>query len=210
MAAEQVDLGGMTAAQAGITYCRQCGKLAADGGGRCCRCGTRVFFRKPHAVQRTWAFLITAILLYVPAMTLPIMDTSILGETTTSTIVGGTILLWDEGSYAVAITVFLASVFVPVAKFVILILLLVTVRNHDEWRVQDRVVLHRIIDFIGRWSMLDIFVVAILVGLVQLGTLATIVPNTGAAAFAASVVVTMLAAGSFDVRLIFDRTENRQ
>lgn len=208
--AEKVNRGGTTAAQAGVAGCHQCGKLTADGNSRCRRCGARVFFRKPHSIQRTWALLITAILLYIPAMTLPIMDTSILGETIASTIVGGTILLWQENSYAVAVTVFLASVFVPVAKFAIILLLLLTVRSRGEWRARDRVVLHRIIDFIGRWSMLDIFVVAILVALVQMGVFATIVPNAGAAAFAASVVVTMLAARSFDVRLIFDHMGERQ
>lgn len=202
--------GGMSAARAGIASCGQCGKLSAGSVRHCGRCGARLSFRKQHSIQRTWAFLITAILLYIPAMTLPIMDTSILGESIASTIIGGTILLWDEGSYAVAITVFVASVFVPVAKFAVLIFLLLSVRGQGGWRVRDRVVLHRVIDFVGRWSMLDIFVVAILVALVQMGVLATIVPNSGAAAFAASVVLTMLAAGSFDVRLIFDHAEIRR
>ena len=202
--------GGTSAAGAGIASCHQCGKLSAGSVHRCSRCGARLYFRKRHSIQRTWAFLVTAILLYVPAMALPIMDTSILGETIASTIIGGTILLWEEGSYAVAITVFLASVFVPVAKFAVLLFLLLSIRGRESWRVSDRVVLHRVIDFVGRWSMLDIFVVAILVALVQMGVLATIVPNTGAAAFAASVVLTMLAAGSFDVRLIYDHAENRK
>lgn len=208
--AAKIDRGYTTAAKAGIAGCRQCGKLTADGSRRCQRCGARVFTRKPHSIQRTWAFLITGVLLYIPAMTLPIMDTSILGETIASTIIGGTIRLWHEGSYAVAVTVFLASVFVPVAKFSILLLLLLTVRSSEAWRIRDRMVLHRIIEFVGRWSMLDIFVIAILVALVQMGVLATIVPNAGAAAFAASVVVTMLAVASFDVRLIFDSPGNRR
>lgn len=197
-------VGGTTAAASNIARCQQCGKLGA-GGGTCRRCGARLSLRKAHAVQRATAYLITAMLLYVPAMALPIMDTTALGETVPSTIVSGTLLLWHEGSYVVAATVFIASVVVPVAKFAVLLLLLFTVQGRLHWRMRDRVVLHRIIGFVGRWSMLDIFVIAILVALVQMGVIATIVPNTGATAFAGTVVLTMLAAESFDVRLIFDR-----
>ena len=192
------------AALAGIARCRQCGALWRGENRLCLRCGARVTYRKPHAIQRTWALLLTAMLLYVPAMMLPMMTTSVLGETISSTIVGGTLLLWQEGSHAVAVTVFVASVLVPVGKFAVLLLLLVSVRSAPGWRTRDRLALHRIIDFTGRWSMLDIFVVAILVALVQMGALATIVAGPGAAAFAASVVLTMLAVEAFDVRLIFD------
>jgi paraquat-inducible protein A len=140
------------------------------------------------------ALVMTAIILYVPANVLPIMTTDQLGRSTDSTILGGVVLLIKLGSYPVAAIIFIASVLVPLGKLLALMALCC-----------ERTVLYRVTEFVGRWSMVDVFVVAILVSLIQLGGLMTIRPGIAALAFSGLVIVTMLAAESFDPRLIWDR-----
>ena len=165
--------------------------------------------RKPQSLERTWAFLIAAALCYLPANLLPIMRVTSLGRAQADTILSGVAYLLLHGMWPLALVVFVASVFVPLLKIVILFGLLVSVHRSSRWRPVDRTRLYRITETIGRWSMVDVFVVTILVALVRLGNLATVEAQTGAVFFGAVVVLTMLAAESFDSRLIWDRSEAR-
>lgn len=163
--------------------------------------------RKPFSVQRTWALLLAAVLLYLPANLLPVFRTVRLGATESHTIIGGVVDLMHEGSWELALVVFVASVVVPVLKFGSLALLAWTAQHPGDWRLVQRARLYRFVEAIGHWSMLDIFVVALLVALVHFGALATIEPAGGAIAFGAVVVLTMLASSSFDPRLLWDHVD---
>ena len=156
-----------------------------------------------QSIQTTWALIFTAILLYIPANVLPIMHTSLLGSEEPSTILGGVILLWQMGSYPIAVVIFIASVFVPVAKIIILCWLNYSVQIGFDRRNNERIFWYRITEFVGRWSMVDVFVVAVLVSLIQLGNIMSIHPGYAALAFCGLVIITMLAAMSFDSRLIW-------
>jgi paraquat-inducible protein A len=194
--------------------CHDCGltsRLPEQGahGVLCPRCGAALHERKPQSLERTWAWLIAAALCYLPANLLPIMKVTSLGRAQADTIMSGVAYLLLHGMWPLALVVFTASVFVPLLKLAILFGLLISVHRHSRWRPVDRTRLYRITEAIGRWSMVDIFVVTILVALVRLGNLATVEAQTGAVFFGAVVVMTMLAAESFDPRLIWDRSEAR-
>ena len=163
-----------------------------------------------HSIQTTWALLLTSILFYIPANILPIMHTNILGSDEPSTIFGGVILLWKMGSYPIAVVIFVASVFVPVAKIVILCWLNYSVQAKQQHAHSERIYWYRITEFVGRWSMIDVFVVAVLVSLIQLGNIMSILPGHAALAFCGVVICTMLAAMSFDSRLIWHETERQR
>ncbi|MFT4940816.1 MAG: paraquat-inducible protein A, partial [Paraglaciecola sp.] len=163
-----------------------------------------------QSIQTTWALLITSILLYIPANVLPIMHTSLLGSEEPSTILGGVILLWQMGSYPIAAVIFIASVFIPVAKLIILCWLNYTVQIGFDRHHNERIFWYRITEFVGRWSMVDVFVVAVLVSLIQLGNIMSIHPGYAALAFCGVVIVTMLAAMSFDSRLIWKNDKVNQ
>lgn len=200
-----------SAASLGLLACRTCALVSRPAGTEadteaklCPRCGTRLESRKPASIGRTWALVIAAIALYVPANTLPIMATSSLWGSQDDTIMSGVLFLWEEGSWYLALIVFLASILVPLAKIVGLALLLLSVQLGWNWDPLERARLYRTIDFIGRWSMLDIFVVALLSTVVQLTALASVRPGPGALAFGAVVVLTMAASATFDPRLIWD------
>jgi paraquat-inducible protein A len=168
-----------------------------------------VHFRKPHSLTRTWALLIAAVILYVPANVLPVMHTSSLFGAQTDTIMSGVVYLWVSGSWPLAVVVFTASVLVPLAKIIALAFLAATVQFRSRWQPYQRTRLYRVVELVGRWSMLDIYVIAILVALVQLKAIATIQAGPAAIAFAAVVVLTMVAAMSFDPREIWDPLENK-
>ena len=194
--------------------CHDCGLASrlpghAAHGARCPRCEAALHPRKPRSLERTWAWLIAAALCYLPANLLPIMKVTSLGRAQADTILSGVAYLLLHGMWPLALVVFVASVFVPLLKLAILLGLLISVHRHSRWRPADRTRLYRITEAIGRWSMVDIFVVTILVALVRLGNLATVEAQTGAVFFGAVVVLTMLAAESFDPRLIWDRSEAR-
>jgi paraquat-inducible protein A len=161
-----------------------------------------------HSIQTTWALLFTSILFYIPANILPIMHTNVLGSNEPSTILGGVVLLWKIGSYPIAVIIFIASVFVPVAKMVILIWLNFSVQKAAQQSNNERMFWYRVTEFVGRWSMIDVFVVAVLVSLIQLGNIMSILPGHAALAFCAVVICTMLAAMSFDSRLIWIEQNN--
>lgn len=201
-----------TALARSLWRCHDCGTLVRAParpahGARCPRCGAALHARKPRSIERTWAYVIAAAICYLPANLLPIMKVTSLGRVQADTIMSGVTYLLVHGMWPLALVVFVASVFVPILKLAILIFLLVSVQRGSRWRPVDRTRLYRITEAIGRWSMVDIFVVTILVALVRLGALATIEAQLGAVFFGAVVVLTMLAAESFDPRLIWDRSE---
>ncbi|WP_124916888.1 paraquat-inducible protein A [Alteromonas flava] len=160
------------------------------------------------SIQRTWALLLTATLLYIPANLLPIMQTNVLGNQQPSTIIGGVRTLWEDGSYPVASIIFIASVLVPITKLVVLAWLNYSVQRQQENLTHLRALSYRMTELIGRWSMIDVFVVAILVALIQLGNTLSIYPGPAVLAFCAVVFITMLAAMTFDSRLIWYRYTN--
>lgn len=173
----------------------------------CPRCGASLHHRKPNSIGRTWAFLIAAYIFYLPANIMPIMTTVSYGSTRSDTIISGVIYLAQSGFWPLALIVFVASVFVPIMKLAIFSGLLLSIQRRSRWRPVDRTRLYRITEVVGRWSMVDIYVVTILVALVKLGSLATVKAGAGAVFFAAVVVLTMLAASAFDPRLIWDAME---
>ena len=174
---------------AGSTYCGSCGAHKHGGW--------------DDSLQKTWAWLVTSILLYLPANLLPIMYTSFLGKTTESTILGGIVTLWEHGSYPIAAVIFIASVLVPLGKIIVLVWLCISVQRGHTGAHRHKTLLYRATELVGRWSMIDVFVVGILVALIQLGSIMNILPGAAALAFAAMVATTMLAAIAFDPRLIW-------
>jgi len=209
--AAQVSASAATAARAGLFVCHDCGLLSKPAShaheGRCPRCGSPLHFRKPGSIARTWAFVIAAVILYIPANLLPVMDTSSLFGAQTDTIMSGVVFLWTSGSWPLALIVFIASIAVPMLKILALIFLVLTAQLRWRWLPQRRTRIYRLVELVGRWSMLDIYVITILVALVQFNALATIKAGPGAIAFGAVVVLTMFAAMSFDPRLIWDAME---
>jgi len=173
----------------------------------CPRCGSVLHQRKPRSLSRTWALVIAAFIFYIPANVLPITTVISLGKAQSDTIMSGVIYFIHSGMWPIALVIFIASIFVPLAKLLILTFLLISVQRNWQWRPRDRTRLYRITEAIGRWSMTDVYVVTILVALVKLGGLATIEAESGAMFFAAVVVTTMFAAMSFDPRLIWDSVE---
>lgn len=188
--------------------CRACGLLAQRvktiDVQYCLRCGAPLHSRKPDSIVRVWALLVSAMLLYIPANLLPIMHTDSLLGNESDTIMSGVVYFWTSGSYALAIIVFVASILVPMLKLVILSLLTFTAQRRSTWRPEQRTRLYHLVESIGRWSMLDIFVIALTVALVRFQSLAVITAGPGAVAFGSVVVLTMLASLQFDPRLIWD------
>jgi paraquat-inducible protein A len=201
----------VTASQLGLCVCHGCGGLSELIPGvhemRCRRCRAALHLRKPNSIARTWAFLIAAYIMYVPANVLPIMKTGSLFGSQSDTIMSGVAYLWHSGSWHLALVVFIASVLVPLAKMFCLTFLLISVQRGWTERALERTKLYRVLEFVGPWSMLDVYVVTILVALVQLKSLATIQPGPAAAAFGAVVVLTMFAAMAFDPRLLWEPKE---
>lgn len=201
-----------TAIGCGLATCHSCGLLMKSPlhsqEAVCPRCGGHVHARKPDSIARTWAFLIAAMVLYIPANLLPVMNTSSLFGSEKDTIMSGVAYLWTSGSWPLAIVVFIASVAVPMLKIIAMVFLVVTAQAHSPWVPKHRASIYRVVELVGRWSMLDIYVITILVALVQFQGLATIQAGPAAIAFGSVVVLTMFAAMSFDPRLIWDRLES--
>ncbi len=199
----------VTAAQAGLVSCHVCHALARRPASQyerieCPRCGAHIHSRIPGSIRDTWCYLIAAIVLYIPANIYPIMSVVWLGKGEPATILEGVVQLIEEGMWPLALIVFVASIFIPLLKMVVLAFLLISVQRQSTWRLVDRTRLYRLTEFVGRWSMVDIFVIGILTALVQFGSLASIEPGIGSLSFAAVVVLTMFAAHRFDPRLIWD------
>ena len=200
----------MRAIDANLLVCPECHQLDRVRNcpyQHCKRCGARISLRRSNTMIKTWSFLISAILIYFPANFLPIMTVRNLGQGEPDTIMSGVISLANQGMLFIAIVVFLASVLVPILKLVGIGLLLISIHRKVRFSPRQRVLIFRFIEWIGRWSMLDIFVIAVLVAVVNFGKLASVEPGFGAIAFSVVVILTMLAAISFDPRLIWDNAE---
>lgn len=202
-----------TAASAGLIRCTGCEMLSRASAlpagcvGRCSRCGTRLHLRKPQSLQRAWALVLTAYVFYIPANLYPVMYTGKLGHSEGDTILSGVQSMFAVGWWAVGTLIFFASITVPLLKLVSLTFLLTSVQIGSRWNPRQRTVIYHLVEYIGRWSMLDMFVVSLTVALIQLGAVANVQPGPGATWFAGVVVITMLAAMSFDPRLIWDPIE---
>jgi paraquat-inducible protein A len=205
--------GAVLGRQAGLAICDGCLALnrfgSATGVVRCWRCDGEVRPRIPDSLQKTSAYLVAAAILYVPANLLPVMHTSTVLQDEDDTILSGAMVLLHQGSWPLALLVFFASIVVPLLKIFSLALLVSMSAMGATGHQLARARLYRVVDFVGRWSMLDIYVVTLLVALVRMGKLATVTPGPGVLAFATVVVLTMLAARSFDPRLIWDPLPRR-
>jgi paraquat-inducible protein A len=199
-----------TALKNGQAVCHTCLALNAVDTSKCSRCGGSIHARIPDSIQRTLAYLIAAVILYIPANLFPIMTTEQFGQPLDSTIIGGVILLWNMGSYPIALVIFIASVLVPIGKILALATLCWTVTHQHRTSQRQRTSLYRITELIGKWSMVDVFVVAILVALIQITGIIVIRPGGAALAFAVMVILTMLSAINFDPRLIWDRANKQE
>lgn len=195
-------------ADAPLLSCRVCHQASQqEEGGDCPRCGATLHHRKHDSFNRTWAFIAAALIFYIPANVFPVMNITKLGQTSSHTIAGGMMEFWEEGMWPLALLIFLASIAIPVFKLVALAYMLLSARYGSGRNLVGRTRLYRAVDFIGRWSMVDIFMVSILVSLMQFGAFATIVPDVAAPSFAMVVIMTMLAVESFDPRLMWDRAD---
>ncbi|TDN57826.1 paraquat-inducible protein A [Paraburkholderia sp. BL10I2N1] len=198
----------VSASECGLVQCHDCGLLAKVPAHahelRCPRCGASMHRRKADSLTRTWALLFAAMVLYVPANALPVMYTSSLFGAQKDTILSGVVYLWTSGSWPLALVVFIASIAVPMLKIIAIAFLAISTRLHSSWSPEQRTRIYRVVELVGRWSMLDIYVITMLVALVQFKALATIQAGPAAIAFGAVVVLTMFAAMSFDPRLIWD------
>ena len=203
-----------TAWELGLCACHTCGlltRLPREAPGAICpRCEAHMHRRKPDSIGRTWALLIAASILYIPANLLPVTITRSLFGVQSDTIMSGVAFFWNEGSYDLAIIIFTASIFVPLAKLLALSFLCLSVQFRFELDPQQRTKLYRMVEFIGKWSMLDVFVVALLATLVDFSSFASISAGPGAVAFGAVVVITMFAAMTFDPRLLWDSSNGER
>ena len=197
-----------TPAELGLDSCSVC-RLVSNPDertdiSRCPRCNTKLNRRKPHSIEQCWALTIAAYLLYIPANLMTMMETGSLLSYRKDTIMSGIIHLWKTDFQGIAAIVFIASILVPLFKLLALTLLLISVQRKSTWWPMQRMRLYRMVEQVGRWSMLDIYVVTFLAAVVQISSLATVKAGGGAVAFGAVVVLTMFAAMRFDPRLIWD------
>jgi paraquat-inducible protein A len=199
------------AAANGLLVCHACALLNRPAGGddACARCGAALHWRKPESLARSAVFLGSAAILYIPANLLPVMESGSLFGSQNDTILSGVRFLWHSGDWLIAIIIFIASIILPGVKIGALAWLLATVKGRSTWQPRVRARIYRVMEVVGRWSMVDIFVAGLLVALVQFKTIAVISIGPGALAFAAVVVLTLFASMSFDPRLIWDALDAR-
>ncbi len=195
----------ISAREAGLVACTRCTRVWPMGTDRCGRCNARLVSRDPGSLSRVWAWLAAGLLFYIPANLYPMLKTRMLFTVSEDTIVGGAVGLAQHGAVGIAAIILLASVVIPMAKFFCIGYLALSVRRESRVSQVQRHRMYEIVEYIGRWSMIDVFVVAILTALVQLNVAASIQPGPAALAFALSVIFTMLSAQAFDPRLIWDR-----
>lgn len=201
---------GLSGLHQGMRSCGCCTAILHAHSLHCPRCGSAGYARRKHSLQWTLALLLTSIMLYLPANLLPVMVTEIPGDKIESTIMSGVILLWNDGSWPVAMVIFIASIMVPILKMIAIGWLCWNARSgacrSDDEKMQS---IYEIVELVGRWSMIDIFVIAVLSALIQMGQLMRVIPAAGALYFALVVILTMLAAMAFDPRLIWDRLNEK-
>ena len=195
----------LSAREMGIVACTRCTKAWPLGTPVCGRCGHKMLSRDFQSLQKVWAFWLVGLMCYIPANTYPMLKTKTLFQVEESTIIGGAVELAQHGAYGVSLIILVASVVIPLAKFWAIAYLAISVKTRLPAGNHSRQLMYEIVEYIGRWSMIDIFVVAILSSLVQLKTLATINPGPASMFFALSVIFTMLSAQAFDSRLIWDQ-----
>jgi paraquat-inducible protein A len=194
-----------SAADEGLASCHMCGKVSPVTEEHCPRCHSKLHLRKPHSLERTWCYLIAAMAFYFPANLLPIMNVEGLGTHSSDTIMSGVINFWKKGDMLVAGIIFSASIMIPILKMIALVWLLLAAHGFTSASPRNLARLYHVTELVGRWSMVDVFVVAVLVCLVQLGVSSTVTPGPAILSFASVVVLTMFAAMSFDPRLLWDR-----
>lgn len=190
-----------------LLHCHVCDAIQ-ESGHHCHRCGSSVHHRITDSIQQTWALLGAATLMLIPANIYPVMTVQKLGQGGPDTIISGIVKLIEGGLYGLGLIVLFASIIVPTAKLFSLAFLLYSVQSRSAWKPRDRTLLYRVTEVIGSWSMVDVFLVGLLAGLVSLGFLASVTPGIGASFFGAAVILTMLAAQKFDPRLIWDNLPN--
>lgn len=198
-----------TASYAGLAHCHYCLKLTPADQGRCPRCHASLHKPSMHSIDETLALLFTSAILMIPANVMPMTVTDQMGSSINSTILGGVILIWKLGSYPIAVTIFVASFMVPLGKILGLGYLCLSIKRGRRVGRRERAVLYRVVELLGRWSMIDVFVVTILVALVRLQGLITFHPGNAALALAGVVIITMIAAERFDARLIWQWLEQQ-
>lgn len=194
----------ISARDLGVVACRRCTQVWPNGTPNCGRCGKKLVSREVRSLQRVWALWLVGLMCYVPANLYPMLQTRTLVFDQASTIVDGAVALMHHGAFAVAFIILFASVAIPVGKFLAIAFLALSVNRPSSVTNHQRQVLYEVVEYIGRWSMIDIFVVAIMSSLVQLNTLASINPGRASLFFALSVIFTMLSAQAFDSRMIWD------
>ncbi|WP_166362820.1 paraquat-inducible protein A [Pseudomonas akapageensis] len=200
------------ASELNLCLCHSCG-LACDMTGhphQCPRCNAPLHMRKANSLARTWAYMLAALVFYIPANVLPVMNTVMLGSGADSTIIGGVLEFWEHGAWDIALIIFIASIAVPGIKFVAITLLLVTAQRGSQWACRQRSKLYRFVELIGYWSMLDVIVVALVAALVKFQALGDIEPRAGILFFGLVVVCTMLSAMSFDPRLMWENRHSEE
>ena len=206
----------MRAIEKNIALCHVCHELVHLPSERenryalCPRCGEEVHMRIPKSMQHTWALVLASIIFYVPANLLPMMHVHTFAGTQSDTIMSGVLYFLETGSYLIAAVIFIASIVVPITKLLILIYLLISVRNNKPVHQKKRKKLYVLTEIIGKWSMVDVYVVAIMIALVHFGGLSQIEAGEGANFFLLVVIVTMVAAMRFDPRLIWDLPQKEE
>jgi paraquat-inducible protein A len=209
-----MNAGGTTAMRYGLQSCGGCRLVSrpapGEDEGRCPRCGEALTFRQRASLQRTWAFVLAAAICYIPANVLPVLTTTTATGVDSDTILQGVVLLWSPTGWPLSLIVLFASIMIPSAKIIALAYLLVTVQRGSVRNNEQRVRLYKIVEFIGRWSMVDVFVDTFTAALIQLQPLMSVEPGPGLFFFAAVVVLTMLAVESFDPRLIWDAVSSQE
>lgn len=194
----------LTARDLGVVACTRCTQVWPADTPVCDRCGKRLVARDANSLQRVWALWLVGLMCYVPANLYPMLQTRTLLTVQEDTIIGGAVELYHHGSGGIALIILFASVVIPVGKFIAIAFLAISVTRPSTVSNHQRQVLYEVVEYIGRWSMIDIFVVAIMSSLVQLNTLAAVNPGRASLFFALSVIFTMLSAQAFDSRMIWD------
>ncbi|WP_315898843.1 paraquat-inducible protein A [Tateyamaria omphalii] len=200
----------VTAREKGLIACRECARVWPVGHTRCEVCGNAIRSRDTQCLQKVWAWWIAGIIAYIPANLYPMLKTRTLFHTSEDTIIAGALDLATHGAFGIAAIILIASVAIPLGKFFAIAYLALAVRRGATWPPGRQYILYEVVEYIGRWSMIDVFVVAILCSLVQLNVAASITPGIAALTFALSVIFTMLSAQSLDPRLIWDRIEAQE
>jgi paraquat-inducible protein A len=211
MVGKTMTVANITAKEANLISCHSChllcrkSELQNRAPTQCPRCSALLHIRKPRSIKRTWAMLIAALICYIPANVMPVTKASSFGDVQIDTIMSGVIYFIETGMWHLALIIFVASILVPLFKIMILSGLLISVHRRSTWRLKDRTRYYRLTEAIGRWSMVDVYVITISVALVRMGAVALFEAGPGLVFFAAVVVLTMFAAMSFDPRLIWDK-----